>query len=67
MLAATGPTPLLVNIERITSKPNAGVSIKDWQSRERMGEDACIAYSRCGRINALYKENTRGQGREGSF
>ncbi len=26
-----------------------------WQSRERMGEDACIPYSRCGPINALYK------------
>ncbi len=25
-----------------------------WQSRERMGEDACIAYSRRGRIKALY-------------
>ncbi len=24
-----------------------------WQSRERMGEDAWIAYSRCGRISAL--------------
>ncbi len=24
-----------------------------WQSRVRMGEDACIAYSRCGRMNAL--------------
>ncbi len=29
------------------------------------GEDACIAYSRCWRINALYKG--RGQGREGSL
>ncbi len=39
-----------------------------WQSRERIGEDACIAYSSCGRIlNALYQgeENTRLQGRDG--
>ncbi len=26
-----------------------------WQSRERMGEDAYSAYSRCGRINVLSK------------
>ncbi len=25
-----------------------------WQSRERIGEDVCAAYSRCVRINALY-------------
>ncbi len=28
-LAATGPTPLLVNLESVTSKPNAGNGSKD--------------------------------------
>ncbi len=37
MLAATGPTPLLVNLESMTSKPNAGGGSKDcvtWKVEE---------------------------------
>ncbi len=127
MLAATGLTPLLVNLESLTSKPNVGAAktasqgksrrpckisymqirspwnplrtreiicsrlraisygtwfnpftnftasfwtlSSAWQSQERIGEDACIAYSRYGRKKRFvqWEENTRGQGREGSL
>ncbi len=39
MLATTSPTPLLVNLQSMTSKPNAGRGIKDcitWKVEEAM-------------------------------